>query len=655
MRQTCPADKRMTRLLLRSEERHLHLSTSCHWGQRDSTPGMRLRHTFKNILLRVPPLRRAYLDAAVRRFVQTGHSAKSPHDAYAALDSFLSSLLTYDRIVIRIADFDSSTVTDVFIRGRPDNTWGLDEHRPLSGTATELIMNRGSYILIGDCDDPVAKMEYPFLDTSPSTDKLPSMLVVPVYRGAEVIGSIMLRTRHRNTFSERDAELVEEAARLITPTLMQSIHARHLERELAEGAALAELGRGIGSAQQMSDVWPVIIKTAEQLFEFDRLVVAFVEEDGESLTDVLVHGDSIPVWDQNPSRKLAELPAASVVREHRGLIAGTDDTDKDHFELIGARVSEVSGLLSTMYAPLVSGDRVIGTTSIRSRTKDAYSPLDLSTFERFAIQLAGPLKALLSHETLLATANEKAARRELEIRNQQLSELAEARERILTTISHELRTPLTSILAFAGLVSSPKNDRLSEKDRKHLDIILRNGERLKTLINDLLELSRMEAEAVLLNVEDVDLRELLEDIVDGLRPLFESRSQAVHITVRIGTQISADRQRLDQIITNLLANANKYSGDHTEITIAAKEIGSDISISVTDQGKGIAPENVEAIFDAFHRLDGYSTNENPGTGLGLTVSRRLAKAMGGTLSVTDTSISGSTFTLRIPAQQAEAA
>ncbi len=615
----------------------------------------RLGEFVRHALLRIPLVRTAYFDAAIRGFVRDALTLESQDRVYEALSEFLARLVRFDRIAIRIADESSSLVTDVFVSGQQASSWDVDSQRPLAGTATETVMRQGSHILIPDCQDPAAEAEYSFLGLRSLDDQLPAMMIVPVFQGDSIVGSIMLRSHRRAAFSKRHAEIVSEAANLIAPILMQSVQVQSMEREVLEKTELADLGRRVGSAVDLESVWPVLLETTEKLIKFDRLVVAFMSDSGDFITDEFVHGVSIPGWDESPVRKLADVPASTVISEKEARIAEAEQTDTEHMDALGGRLSDLSGLKSAMYAPLVSGDRVIGTISVRSRQERAYSQSHLLVFERIAIQIAGPLHAINAQQALLRSASERAIRRELEIRNQQLSDINELKDQILTTVSHELRTPLTSILAFAGLIDNTKTSTISERDQRHLDAILRNGERLKALVNDLLDLYRMQAEKVRLLPEVLDAQTAIEQMAETLSPITDVKRQTIRVDASPGIQLVTDRQRLEQILTNLVSNSSKYSDEGSEILIAVGRVGNEIVIAVTDHGPGISDSDAERIFEAFERLDGYSTVSNPGTGLGLTIARRLAIALGGSLHVTASSASGTTFTLTIPERMAEAA
>nr|MBA2460445.1 HAMP domain-containing histidine kinase [Actinomycetota bacterium] len=208
-------------------------------------------------------------------------------------------------------------------------------------------------------------------------------------------------------------------------------------------------------------------------------------------------------------------------------------------------------------------------------------------------------------------------------------------------MSHELRTPMNAVLGFAQLLELGEID---EQQRESVDQILRAGNHLLALINEVLDVARIEAGKLSLSVEPVDADEALTEAVDLIRPLAADRS----ITISVqggGTDacVQADRQRLKQILLNLLSNAVKYNRTNGRVEIGLeRRAGERLRITVSDTGAGIAREQLERLFAPFERLDA-DAGQVEGTGLGLTLSKGLAEAMGGQLGVDSRLGAGSTF------------
>jgi len=240
---------------------------------------------------------------------------------------------------------------------------------------------------------------------------------------------------------------------------------------------------------------------------------------------------------------------------------------------------------------------------------------------------------------------------ELREANKKLETLDRLKSDFVSTVSHELRTPLTSIKANAELILI--KPQLSEEKRlRLLTVINDESDRLGRLINDLLDLSRIEAGTVRWRSELVDMNDVITRTVESAIPLAQNKRQQIVTSVdgRL-PEIRGDGDRLRQIVTNLLSNAIKFTPDGGTITIRAHaEQGPPprIVVSVTDTGIGIPPEDIGLIFDKFHRSQHHMMDQIEGTGLGLTIARQIVAHHGGTIKATSRPGAGSTFTFTLP-------
>lgn len=222
-----------------------------------------------------------------------------------------------------------------------------------------------------------------------------------------------------------------------------------------------------------------------------------------------------------------------------------------------------------------------------------------------------------------------------------------AKSHFLAVISHELRTPLNSILGFSQLLDADAGGELSEKQRRYVRNIELSGRHLLSLINEVLDLSKVAAGEMEISLEEVDLAEIVEVTTDAVRPLAGARDQQLVVEALPPARVQADAKRLSQALTNLLANAIKFTPARGRISVAARRAGDCLEVSVTDTGVGIADEDQGRVFLEFAQLD--AGRREGGTGLGLALTKQLVEAMGGTISVRSRLGQGSTFTLRLPA------
>lgn len=224
-----------------------------------------------------------------------------------------------------------------------------------------------------------------------------------------------------------------------------------------------------------------------------------------------------------------------------------------------------------------------------------------------------------------------------------------AKNQFVSSISHELRTPMTTIIGFAQLLQS--SEQLSAEDRECLDEILHSGEHLLRLINDVLELAQVQAEAGRILGEPVDLHNVVASAVRISEPAARSkqiRIESGSIAEWQGVQVVADGSRLCQVLINLISNAIKYNAEGGCVSIGWQPVDAGIRILVKDSGVGISSDKQSELFQPFNRL-GYETSNIQGTGIGLTISKRLVELMGGSIGVDSQEGEGSTFWVELPA------
>jgi len=281
----------------------------------------------------------------------------------------------------------------------------------------------------------------------------------------------------------------------------------------------------------------------------------------------------------------------------------------------------------------------------------------ISTYEQ-AVQVNGELQArerqvielnmrLAHHAAELETTN-----REIALKNLELAEASRMKSAFIANMSHELRTPLNAIIGFTGALLMKLPGPLTSDQDKQLNTIRASARHLLSLINDILDVAKIEAGKLTLSIEAVTCQELITEVAETLRPLAQQKGLALEVDV--GEQpmvIDTDRRALTQILINLLNNAIKFTEQGSvRISLAQREEdGSHVTeMSIADSGTGIKKEDQAKLFQAFSQLDSTSTRHVEGAGLGLYLCQNLASAIGGTLQFHSNYGSGSTFTLALP-------
>ena len=260
----------------------------------------------------------------------------------------------------------------------------------------------------------------------------------------------------------------------------------------------------------------------------------------------------------------------------------------------------------------------------------------------------------LEHRVQERTAQLQAAKDEVEAFSQtvlrakeELERASKFKDQFLSTMSHELRTPLNAVLGFSDLLTEERYGPLNDRQRRYINHIHTGGTHLLRLINDILDLSKIEAGRLHLAIEDVPVSRCFAEALDTLRPLADKKSQTF---VQHPTQnlcVRADATRFKQILMNLVGNAIKFTPEHGTIQLAAKQVGAFVRVEVRDSGPGIPPAEQTRIFEAFYRLS-HSNKAPEGTGLGLAITQRLVQLHGGELSIESELGSGSSFFFTLP-------
>jgi signal transduction histidine kinase len=290
------------------------------------------------------------------------------------------------------------------------------------------------------------------------------------------------------------------------------------------------------------------------------------------------------------------------------------------------------GLRSRVLAPLQVGPRAIGMLGLVRGEAHSFAPAELELVSLLGRLVATAVQNIRAYEAERSTADE-------------LRRLSALRADFVSLVSHELRSPMAAVIGAARTLQGRWRGLTPAQRESFLGLIADETSRLARLIDDVLDTSRIEAGTFSFTFSDVDLTELLRDVVAAA----EIAQDEVQLTTEVGTlpQVRGDRERLRQVIQNLIDNAVKYSSAGGHVHVSARTDNAHVLIDVADEGPGIAPEDRQQIFEKFGRSSGGTTK--PGTGLGLFIARSIAEAHGGTLDVRSVPERGSVFRLELPA------
>ena len=330
------------------------------------------------------------------------------------------------------------------------------------------------------------------------------------------------------------------------------------------------------------------------------------------------------------------LAIAEVARE----VVHTGDYSRRASKLSDDEVAQLADSFNTMLSEIETRTRALEQSN-REIAREAEQ-------RSFAQQEVMRLNEELEQRVQERTEQLEATNAELALAMEEAKSANQAKSAFLSSMSHELRTPLNAILGFAQILTSDKLPSTLPQKREFAGHILKSGRHLLTLINEILDLAKIESGAVALSLEPVALDDILQECHGMTAPLAERRAIRMLFPAPGGINVVADRTRLRQILLNLLSNAIKYNRENGTVLVDCSMHGELVRISVQDTGHGLKPEQLAMLFQPFNRL-GQESGAEEGTGIGLVVTKRLVELMGGVIGVSSRQGTGSTFWIEMQA------
>ena len=413
--------------------------------------------------------------------------------------------------------------------------------------------------------------------------------------------------------------------------------------------ALYRLGAVLDRSLEMEDVYPAFAEAVKALLHCDRIGVVVPE--GEQLRMALsVAEPPVPsykgaVWTQAKATAVGWVLAHKTPRLVRDL--ATEATYPD--EAFIAR----DGIRATLQLPLVAAGEAVGVFLLDSRTPGAYTERDLELLDPLAQRLALALQnahlyAQIKHHAEELEQRVEVRTQELQAANLQLEAASRHKSQFLANMSHELRTPLNAILGYAELILDEIYGEVPETIRDVLERVDKSGRHLLGLINDVLDLSKIEAGELTLSLNDYSMKEVVHTVLTAVESLAAEKKLTLKVTVAPDLSHGiGDERRIAQVLLNLVGNAIKFT-EVGEVRIQAQASDGAFLVSVSDTGSGIALGEQQKIFEEFQQIDNSITKTKGGTGLGLAIAKRIIEMHGGRIWVESTPGQGSTFSFTVP-------
>jgi len=462
-----------------------------------------------------------------------------------------------------------------------------------------------------------------------------AILSVPLMRKDRAIGAIALWRMEARRFSDKQIALVKTFADQAAIAIENVRLFNATKEALEQQTAVAEILRVISSSP--TDVQPVLDAIAESAARLcDAASASMYLTDGTVLRHLASRGPS-----PDPVSSVEVLPI------NRDSISGRALLERRTIEVddmltagadypLSLEIAQRSGHRTVVVVPLFREGKPFGTILLRRQEVRPFSERELALLRTFGDQAA----IALENVRLFREIEDKS--RQLEVANKHKSEF-------LANMSHELRTPLNAIIGFSEVLLEKMFGEINAKQQDYLSDIHSSGRHLLALINDILDLSKIEAGRMELEPSDFDVPTALQNAMTLVRERAQRHGIALSLQIDPAVrELRADERKFKQILVNLLSNAVKFTPDGGRVALRARPVESWLEVSVSDTGIGIAPEDQEKVFEEFRQVGGDYKTKQEGTGLGLALARRFVELHGGVISVQSELGKGATFTFTIP-------
>jgi GAF domain-containing protein len=492
--------------------------------------------------------------------------------------------------------------------------------------------------------DVLADPEFKQLDWQ-KVGRQRTALGVPLLREGTLVGVMILARTEIKPFTEKQVELVSTFAdqaviAIENVRLFEEVQARtrELSQSVEELRALGAVTQAVNSTLDLQTVLDTIVAKATQLSDTDAGVIYVFDEANCVFQLRATYGmtaDMIAVMKDHHA-DFSEAVRAATQRREPDQITDLQPSSRAN-ELVMSL-----GYRARLVVPLLTPDRTVGALVVRRKAPGEFPKNTIELLQTFAAQ------------SVLAIQNARLFS-EIEEKSRQLAEASEHKSQFVSSMSHELRTPLNAIIGLTEMMVTNAARFGTERAVEPLQRVNRAGQHLLGLINQVLDLSKIEAGKLELNPQTVQLAPLIDDVAGTARQLAEQNKNRLlnEVQENLGT-LTVDPMRLRQILLNLLSNACKFTKEG-EVALRGRRVnngGPWIELSVTDTGIGMTPEQQGKLFEEFSQAEATTAQRFGGTGLGLVITRKLARMMGGEVTVASEPDKGSVFTVRLPVDAA---
>ena len=478
-----------------------------------------------------------------------------------------------------------------------------------------------------------------------------SLMSVPLLVEGRTIGVLSVSSTEPKSFVHEDENLLMTFAGQAAIAIENARLYEQARKRLEEQKVLYNMAQNLASTVDVPSSMKFIVNHLSMSFRAVFGTLFLLDDTRRSLeigatfsasNDYSGQGSEDVNVDLDPETPGGQSPIAQAI--HNRKILAVSNIFRDRRYSLWRENTRTDGFSSLVCVPLIPAEAPIGVLTLYFRDSRRLLPAEYELLQTAGRTAAIALQRAMLDERLL---KEEVATRALE----QVSHL---KTEFVSLVSHELRTPLTSIQGYVKLILAGHTGDLNDVQNEFLNTVSRNTDRLVALVNDLLDISRIESGRMELVLESLDINEAIDREIATIKMISDEHEISIHVDIEGDLPpVIADSHRLGQIVSNLLSNAVKYSPNGASVKVTAGKAGDNVLIKVIDSGIGISPEERMKLFQRFYRGESDAVRSTWGTGLGLSITRHLVEMHGGKIWVESEKGQGSTFSFIIPAANIE--
>ncbi len=539
----------------------------------------------------------------------------------------MADALPADRIVLFLLDHEAEVVTHAVSGGAgQEHVFSPNYAELQEGLTGWVLREREPTLSPKNVPDP---RESELVQQRRIDTNCGSIIVAPLQYGSRLLGTITaINTPEDADFTEKDMDLVMAMANQTAVAIENARLYEETAIRAQEISILYNVGQKTAATLDMPTILNTIVEATVQVVRADKSLLLLVDTNEGKLLEAVGQGFTHEELRRQSYIEFQDGISGWVLREKESTLSDDIQTDARNqgIALINARRSSDK---SVAVAPIMIGAEVVGTlAAVNGRHRVSFAVADLNLVTILARQAAAAI-----HNARLYEAAQEADR---------------IKSAFLASMSHELRTPLNSIIGFTGIILQGLAGPLNDEQAKQMRMVQGSARHLLALINDVLDISKIEAGQIRVEKSKFEVRTAVNNVIHIVTPLAEKKSLPLQVTIdpKVG-EIVSDQRRVEQILLNLVNNAIKFT-DEGQVSVVCKVDGDYLIVNVADSGMGIKPESQHLLFKPFQQVKTGLDRQHEGTGLGLSISKRLVEILGGNIWLESEWGIGSTFSFSLP-------